>query len=121
MNFFFNRVTGEKLAMDQRLYSSLMVQLLLSDPQDPRFHRTSNCSTTTSSPASTRCADRLVVVGNAPAYALCPVNLLEQHGAREPCGNVMAESLRSRAALRRTSSVSPKGPPIMKAGVPLAA
>lgn len=37
VNFFFNRVTGEKLAMDQRLYSSLMVQLLLSDPQDPRF------------------------------------------------------------------------------------
>ena len=37
VNFFFNRVTGEKLAMDQRLYSSLRVQLLLSDPQDPRF------------------------------------------------------------------------------------
>ena len=37
VNFFFNRVTGEKLAMDARLYNSLMVQLLLADPQDPRF------------------------------------------------------------------------------------
>ena len=37
VNFFFNRVTGEKLAMDARLYNSLMAQLLLSDPQDPRF------------------------------------------------------------------------------------
>ena len=37
LNFFFNRVTGEKLAMDARLYNSLMVQLLLADPQDPRF------------------------------------------------------------------------------------
>ncbi len=37
VNFFFNRVTGEKLAMDARLYNSLMAQLLLADPQDPRF------------------------------------------------------------------------------------
>lgn len=37
VNFFFNRVTGEKLAMDARLYNSLMAQLLLCDPQDPRF------------------------------------------------------------------------------------
>ncbi len=37
VNFFFNRVTGEKLAMDARLYNSLMTQLLLADPQDPRF------------------------------------------------------------------------------------
>lgn len=37
VNFFFNRVTGEKLAMDARLYNSLMTQLLLADPQDPRI------------------------------------------------------------------------------------
>ncbi len=37
VNFFFNRVTGEKLAMDAKLYNSLMAQLLLADPQDPRF------------------------------------------------------------------------------------
>ncbi|MDO4839507.1 MAG: STT3 domain-containing protein [Desulfovibrionaceae bacterium] len=37
VNFFFNHVTGEKLAMDARLYNSLMTQLLLADPQDPRF------------------------------------------------------------------------------------
>lgn len=35
--FLFNRVTDEKLVMDEGLYNSLMVQLLLSDPQDPRF------------------------------------------------------------------------------------
>lgn len=37
VNFLFNRVTDEKLAVDQGLYNSLMVQLLVSDPQDPRF------------------------------------------------------------------------------------
>lgn len=37
VNFLFNRVTDEKLAMDQRLYNSLMVQLLLSSPQDSRL------------------------------------------------------------------------------------
>ncbi len=37
VNFFFNRITGEKLAMDEGLYNSLMVQLLLGDPQDLRF------------------------------------------------------------------------------------
>ena len=37
VNFLFNRVTDEKLAVDQRLYNSLMVQLLLAHPQDTRF------------------------------------------------------------------------------------
>lgn len=37
VNFLFNRVTDEKLAVDQGLYNSLMVQLLVGDPQDPRF------------------------------------------------------------------------------------
>ncbi|MDR3362619.1 MAG: dolichyl-diphosphooligosaccharide--protein glycosyltransferase subunit STT3 [Desulfovibrio sp.] len=37
VNFFFNRVTGEKLAMDEGLYNSLMVQLLVGEPQDQRF------------------------------------------------------------------------------------
>ena len=37
INFLFNRVTGEKLAMDARLYNSLMVQLLLGDAHNPRF------------------------------------------------------------------------------------
>lgn len=36
IHFIFNRVTGEKLAMDQRLYNSLMVQLLIGDPLSPR-------------------------------------------------------------------------------------
>lgn len=35
INFLFNRVTDEKLAMDENIYRSLMVQLLLCDPQDP--------------------------------------------------------------------------------------
>ena len=37
INFFFNRVTDEKLAMDEGLYNSLMVQLLMGEPQNPRF------------------------------------------------------------------------------------
>ncbi len=37
IHFLFNRVTGEKLAMDQRLYNSLMVQLLIGDPLSPRI------------------------------------------------------------------------------------
>lgn len=37
VHFLFNRVTDEKLVMDEGLYNSLMVQLLLSDPQNPRF------------------------------------------------------------------------------------
>ena len=37
INFLFNRVTDEKLAMDAGLYNSLMVQLLVGDPQDPRI------------------------------------------------------------------------------------
>lgn len=37
INFLFNRVTDEKLAVDHGIYNSLMVQLLLCDPQDPRF------------------------------------------------------------------------------------
>ncbi|MBO4301192.1 MAG: hypothetical protein J5861_06275, partial [Desulfovibrio sp.] len=35
INFLFNRVTDEKLAMDSRLYTSLMVRLLVGDPQHP--------------------------------------------------------------------------------------
>lgn len=35
INFLFNRVTDEKLAMDENIYRSMMVQLLLCDPQDP--------------------------------------------------------------------------------------
>lgn len=37
INFLFNRITDEKLAVDGRIYSSLMVQLLLCDPSDPRI------------------------------------------------------------------------------------
>ena len=37
VNFLFNRVTDEKLAMDEGQYNSLMVQLLVGDPQSPRF------------------------------------------------------------------------------------
>ncbi|SDG05953.1 STT3 domain-containing protein [Desulfovibrio legallii] len=37
VNFLFNRVTGEKLAVDARLYNSLMVQLLMGDAHNPRF------------------------------------------------------------------------------------
>lgn len=37
INFLFNRVTDEKIAADQTIYNSLMVQLLLCDPQDARF------------------------------------------------------------------------------------
>jgi dolichyl-diphosphooligosaccharide--protein glycosyltransferase len=35
IHFFFNRVTDEKLVIDERLYNSLMVQLLISPPGDP--------------------------------------------------------------------------------------
>jgi dolichyl-diphosphooligosaccharide--protein glycosyltransferase len=35
IHFFFNRVTDEKLVVDERLYNSLMVQLLISLPGDP--------------------------------------------------------------------------------------
>lgn len=34
LNFLLNRVTNEKLAMDEGLFNSLMVQLLLSEPGD---------------------------------------------------------------------------------------
>ncbi len=34
INFLFNRVTDEKLAMDENIYRSMMVQLLLCDPHD---------------------------------------------------------------------------------------
>ncbi|MDR2744662.1 MAG: dolichyl-diphosphooligosaccharide--protein glycosyltransferase subunit STT3 [Desulfovibrio sp.] len=37
IHFFFNRITGEKLVMDETLYNSLMVQLLTGSPQSPRF------------------------------------------------------------------------------------
>lgn len=37
INFLFNRVTDEKLAVDAGIYDSLMVQLLVCDPKDPRF------------------------------------------------------------------------------------
>ncbi len=37
VNFLFNRVTDEKLAVDEGLYNSLMIQLLVGDPQDARF------------------------------------------------------------------------------------
>ena len=37
VHFLFNRVTGEKLIMDEGLYSSLMAQLLIGKPNDPRF------------------------------------------------------------------------------------
>ena len=35
VHFFFNRITDEKLAMDANLYNSLMVRLLVGNPQDP--------------------------------------------------------------------------------------
>lgn len=35
VNFLFNQVTGEKLAMDATLYQSLMTRLLICDPRDP--------------------------------------------------------------------------------------
>jgi dolichyl-diphosphooligosaccharide--protein glycosyltransferase len=35
IHFFFNRVTDEKLVVDERLYNSLMVQLLIRPPGDP--------------------------------------------------------------------------------------
>ncbi|MBQ9407348.1 MAG: hypothetical protein IJU37_11520 [Desulfovibrio sp.] len=37
INFLFNRVTDEKLAMDARLHTSLMVRLLVGDPQHPEI------------------------------------------------------------------------------------
>lgn len=37
INFLFNRVTDEKLAVDQGIYNSLMVQLLLCEADDPRI------------------------------------------------------------------------------------
>lgn len=37
VHFLFNRVTGEKLVVDDRMYKTLMVQLLICDPADPRF------------------------------------------------------------------------------------
>lgn len=35
INFLLNRVTDEKIAADQTIYNSLLVQLLVCDPQDP--------------------------------------------------------------------------------------
>ncbi|MBD5642069.1 MAG: hypothetical protein HDQ91_06585 [Desulfovibrio sp.] len=37
INFLFNQVTDEKLAVDQGIYNSLMTQLLLCEANDPRF------------------------------------------------------------------------------------
>ncbi len=37
VHFLFNRVTGEKLVVDDRMYNTLMVQLLIGKPGDPRF------------------------------------------------------------------------------------
>lgn len=37
VHFLFNRVTEEKLVMDEALFRSLMVQLLVSDPGNPAF------------------------------------------------------------------------------------
>lgn len=37
VNFLFNRVTDEKLAVNEAIYNSLMVQLLLCEAHDPRF------------------------------------------------------------------------------------
>lgn len=37
VHFLFNKVTGEKLVLDDRLYNTLMVQLLLCSPDDTRF------------------------------------------------------------------------------------
>lgn len=37
VHFLFNRVTDEKLVIDEALYSSLMVQLLVAKPNDKRF------------------------------------------------------------------------------------
>ncbi|GHU99522.1 membrane protein [Deltaproteobacteria bacterium] len=36
VHFFFNRITDEKLVMDEGLYNSLMVRLLIGDPRDAR-------------------------------------------------------------------------------------
>nr|GBO95524.1 oligosaccharyltransferase PglB [Nitratidesulfovibrio sp. HK-II] len=36
-HFLFNRTTGDKLVIDDDMYNTLMVQLLLSSPEDPRF------------------------------------------------------------------------------------
>ena len=37
VHFLLNRVTDEKLAVDERIYNSLMVQLLIANAQDERF------------------------------------------------------------------------------------
>ena len=37
VHFLFNRVTGEKLVIDDRMYNTLMVQLLICNPGDQRF------------------------------------------------------------------------------------
>lgn len=37
VHFLFNKVTGEKLVVDDQLYNSLMVQLLVCSPDDTRF------------------------------------------------------------------------------------
>lgn len=37
VHFLFNRVTGEKLVVDDRMYNTLMVQLLIGDPASKEF------------------------------------------------------------------------------------
>lgn len=37
VHFLFNRVTSEKLVVDDKMYNTLMIQLLLCSPTDPRF------------------------------------------------------------------------------------
>ena len=38
-HFIFNNLSGDKLALSDGLYNSLLVQLLLSPPDDPRFRK----------------------------------------------------------------------------------
>ena len=38
-HFVFNNLSGDKLVLSDGLYNSLMVQLLLSPADDPRFHK----------------------------------------------------------------------------------
>ena len=37
VHFLFNKVTGEKLVVDDRMYNTMLVQLLIGDPANQNF------------------------------------------------------------------------------------
>ena len=132
VNFFFNRVTGEKLAMDARLYNSLMAQLLLADPQDPRFSpyfkllydnvfarvyevqsASAGCMSFRLAAGSLPCEPGvlvfLVMVGYAVAQAFGAKKLFHENNAREFVGKGHCAQAQKHAGLAADFVAQPVG------------